>query len=405
LACYIRLDFTCPSGVAFVCKMMTEFFNNLTSDLENLVECGYRNKEAIEPGSVSQLVDVIAVQRSGNENFRVGVADMQGWRCAHEDSHFIGLNNCQGAFGVLDGHGGHKAAFEGSEMLKKKLLNCMAKCDRDLPANGTLEKAFQNVDESLRKQEVQEGSTVIGTVVQKSRAGEYTLKMLNCGDSRGILVRKDKHFLATKDHKPDVPEERRRIEASGGFVEAVEYRCGRQVMRLNGDLAVSRGLGDFRYKEDPTKKASQQKISCIPEIYEVSGVKQGDWCVLCCDGVFDVMSNSEVVKFISERVDKNDADLGDISAALIRKCLGRNSRDNMTVMIIQFVDGSASANFPDEIQNHSNFSLKCYKRNCQKQKNLQKAYGKFLASKGFGCPVRPCHACGRWHHELAKCPW
>jgi serine/threonine protein phosphatase PrpC len=43
------------------------------------------------------------------------------------------------------------------------------------------------------------------------------------------------------DHKPDDEEEERRINDAGGYVSAG---------RVEGDLAVSHGLGDFRLKEE-----------------------------------------------------------------------------------------------------------------------------------------------------------
>jgi len=43
----------------------------------------------------------------------------------------------------------------------------------------------------------------------------------------------------SEDHKPDNYDEKRRIEAAGGFVED---------NRVNGSLNLSRSLGDFTYK-------------------------------------------------------------------------------------------------------------------------------------------------------------
>jgi serine/threonine protein phosphatase PrpC len=43
----------------------------------------------------------------------------------------------------------------------------------------------------------------------------------------------------SEDHKPENEEEKARIEAAGGFVKD---------NRVNGNLNLSRSLGDFEYK-------------------------------------------------------------------------------------------------------------------------------------------------------------
>ena len=65
----------------------------------------------------------------------------------------------------------------------------------------------------------------------------------NSGDSRAVLAKKngDKYIAVEMsiDHKPELPEERRRIEKAGGFVED---------NRVKGVLNLSRSLGDLEYK-------------------------------------------------------------------------------------------------------------------------------------------------------------
>lgn len=63
--------------------------------------------------------------------------------------------------------------------------------------------------------------------------------------------------------------------------------------RLDGNLAVSRGLGDFEYKQEEGRPVAEQKVSCVPDIYEVVGLKAGSLVILCCDGVWDVMTGDE----------------------------------------------------------------------------------------------------------------
>ena len=62
---------------------------------------------------------------------------------------------------------------------------------------------------------------------------------INCGDSRGLIVRNNRVLFSTEDHKPTNDQERDRIVRAGGLV---------MTQRINGSLAVSRALGDFDYK-------------------------------------------------------------------------------------------------------------------------------------------------------------
>lgn len=46
----------------------------------------------------------------------------------------------------------------------------------------------------------------------------------------------------TQDHHPDRDDERKRVEAAGGYVEWLG------VPRVNGEIAVSRAIGDVSFK-------------------------------------------------------------------------------------------------------------------------------------------------------------
>jgi serine/threonine protein phosphatase PrpC len=70
----------------------------------------------------------------------------------------------------------------------------------------------------------------------------------NAGDSRAVISRLGHRAVPLSyDHKPDDEGEERRIRAAGGYVAAG---------RVEGDLAVSRGLGDFRFKNMNTVMAA-----------------------------------------------------------------------------------------------------------------------------------------------------
>ena len=63
----------------------------------------------------------------------------------------------------------------------------------------------------------------------------------NAGDSRAVLCQTVKRAVPlSEDHKPDLPDEKKRIEASGHFVSEE---------RVDGQLALSRALGDHNFKD------------------------------------------------------------------------------------------------------------------------------------------------------------
>jgi len=288
-------------------------------------------------------------------------------------------------FWVLDGHRGNDAATFGADALAQEIGQAMD--GKNLPTNAEIHKGLETVDNMLRnhlaKDEThrQAGSTVAGALIAQQSNGTYTAKMVNCGDSRGVVVRAPQerkssahaatirlpqHFqkfeeedcwtadaswlpswpaiVETIDHKPSHPIERSRIEAAGGRV------CGGRRARIDGNLSVSRGLGDFDFKDDVNLSASEQKVSCVPDIYEVEGLQAGALLVLACDGLWDVLTSEEAASFVRGRLRRDpEADLGAIAAALIRVCLKLDSSDNMTVLIVHFVDGSSWSQAEDEI--------------------------------------------------------
>ena len=73
----------------------------------------------------------------------------------------------------------------------------------------------------------------------------------NAGDSRCVLGTAGITKNLSEDHKPTDDGERRRIENAGGRV---------QWKRVDGDLAVSRALGDFQFKARDDLPPEQQRV-------------------------------------------------------------------------------------------------------------------------------------------------
>ena len=147
--------------------------------------------------------------------------------------------------------------------------------------------------------------------------------MAHAGDSRAILVKQNGASLElTEDHKPNRPDEKNRILAAGGQV--LKPSIGK-VWRLNGEIAVSRSLGDSVY--------SQFGMSCEPECRLVDRAEtEAAWVVLACDGVWDVLTANQVGKLILSSKKKAPAILAE---KIVKKAYSKLSLDNLSCIVVQ----------------------------------------------------------------------
>lgn len=77
------------------------------------------------------------------------------------------------------------------------------------------------------------------------------------------------------DHKPQNQEEIKRIINAGGFVE---------FGRVNGNLALSRAIGDFEFKQNANLPAELQAVTANPDIMDVQLTEADEFMVMACDG-------------------------------------------------------------------------------------------------------------------------
>jgi len=123
--------------------------------------------------------------------------------------------------------------------------------------------------------------------------------------------------------------------------------------RVNGNLAVSRALGDFVYKDVPTLKPEEQKVSPEPDMTTLERSEKDEFLLLACDGVWDVMSNDAVLTFVTNQL-KAGYNPTETCNRLLDYCLALDSKDNMSAVLVTFpgaptkVEGfEAPENVPD----------------------------------------------------------
>lgn len=110
----------------------------------------------------------------------------------------------------------------------------------------------------------------------------------NAGDSRAVLGYKGEAKALSNDHKPTNKEETARITAAGGFVEfgRVNGELGGVGLCADdpGNLALSRAIGDFEFKQNYTLQPEQQIVTADPEIISHNVDGEEEFIVLACDG-------------------------------------------------------------------------------------------------------------------------
>jgi serine/threonine protein phosphatase PrpC len=116
-----------------------------------------------------------------------------------------------------------------------------------------------------------------------------------------------KVIVLSRDHKPEFESERKRILSFGGRVEALfdtetrkqlgPYRVWLKDENVPG-LAMSRSMGD-----EVARKAG---VVWDPEIREIELEKQDKFIVQASDGLWEFMSNKEVIDIVIPYWKRND---------------------------------------------------------------------------------------------------
>jgi len=292
-----------------------------------------------------KAVESTVIERTQGDRFRVGVAEMNGWRSNMEDSHIIFTKPDWAYFGVFDGHGGDQCSkFVSPHMAG--LLEAEGRPKDD----AAVKELILRIDDDFLATQQGSGSTATMCMVEppSSGGGKYKLHVINAGDSRVLLGRADGSIIGggdhctdqglTVDHKPCHPSERERIFRCGGYVE----QAAGGVARVNGDLAVSRGFGDAEYKKTGGPSPDDRPVTANPE-QSHHECDESDFLMLVCDGVSEGnFPNPEVVQ-LAAKVLRETNDPGAASRAVIHQALAANSKDNITCMIVQFLPTSVEA--------------------------------------------------------------
>jgi len=267
----------------------------------------------------------------------VGKFEAIGMRSSMEDVSSVIYLNKYGCLnpekeilyiGVFDGHSGKKTAEYASWQLPKEIISSVASIT-DIKA--AIENAFMNTDEKWRRSS-QDDHRDSGSCANICLICPDRYICANIGDTRCVLGRDGTTVPLSFDHKPHLPEERKRIEAAGSFV-GTDFNGGKEISRVRNLLAVSRAFGDFYFKKCPNKAARDQAVTAFPEITEIKRDASDNFIILACDGVWDVITSSEAADYIYDCIDAKDT-AAEAAEALGNRALAKGSTDNVSCIVV-----------------------------------------------------------------------
>ena len=255
-------------------------------------------------------------------------------------------NNYFYIFAIYDGHGGNGCSI----YLKNNLYKNITECSM-IGLRNAINLTEQNFLEYEGVNQYGELDDTSGSCASIVLIKNKKCIIANVGDSRCILFKNKRLFFATKDHKPNSHSEKRRIESAGGSVfqsTAIVplYQNGKMIempWRVNpGRLSVSRTFGDIEIKLEKFGGKKNVVVS-TPDIVEFELNDQYNFLVIACDGVFDVLSNMEILECIKIvlKINKNkkrkiNEICGDCASMIMKSSLVKGSFDNVSCIVVAF---------------------------------------------------------------------
>ena len=254
---------------------------NFSNNIKNIEKFENINKSEIN----FSLKKYSSYSLGGTDSFKHPKINQDSYLTKEDSKNYI--------FGIFDGHG-----FEGhlvSQAIKNYLNNNINSITFSSKEN--ILNIFKNLSLSINSSttfnSMESGSTVVLTFISDNK-----IICANCGDSRAALISENENKVIplSRDHKPDLPEEKRRILECGGRVDKIfgmgPFRVWFKDTEYPG-LAMSRSIGDGY--------AHKVGVIDIPEILEFEVEKiRPKAIILGSDGVFEFVKNEEIKEIVEK---------------------------------------------------------------------------------------------------------
>ena len=321
---------------------MAKFLYGKKSNIEAMDEEQIKSSKNTETKMIKKIESLCKKGYSG-----------PGVKKTNQDNFFIynNFNNNSNYIyaGVCDGHGlfgqdistylvnnlpqnmNHNVINKGIKNLSNENISILSNLFQE-----TFIQTNASLNEDERIDSSYSGSTCVSLLFTPTR-----ICCINVGDSRCVLGKFNGYEWSSKalsrDHKPSEPDEMNRILKNGGKVESFRDNNGNFVgpervwsKEMDGPgLAMSRSFGD--------EIAHKIGVVVDPEIMEYYFLKEDKFIILGSDGIWEFISNDEVVEIVKDYYLENNIE-GAIehlyNEASKRWIMEEEVIDNITIIVI-----------------------------------------------------------------------
>mmetsp|Transcript_13229 Transcript_13229/g.27192 ORF Transcript_13229/g.27192 Transcript_13229/m.27192 type:complete len:1069 (-) Transcript_13229:124-3330(-) len=277
--------------------------------------------------------------------------------------------------GVFDGHGGTAASESVSRIIPSLFADELTKSSQvgsGSAIRNAMEQSWETVCNEYRNacdengeciaeydpiegilfaetgsKDLVAGTTSTMAAISMNSNGTKELTILNCGDSRTLLIGQHQSpgqsedandnsvvVFSTRDHSPDDEKEIHRLER--GIEKGLDYSL--PMCSMNQSFMV---VGDYQYalcRSLEGSFATSKGIVSDPDVTTLNlsnmlADRQNCALVLACDGIFEVMSNEEVGREVVRMRQAGYAP-GELAKNLCGQAMKKGSYDNISVIVI-----------------------------------------------------------------------
>jgi serine/threonine protein phosphatase PrpC len=209
-------------------------------------------------------------------------------------------------FVLADGMGGHAAGEVASRLAVDTVIDRWTSRDPLTPPQG-LRTAARAANEQIMDAALEPGKRGMGTTLLVCALAGHDAHIAHVGDSRAYLVRDGECRQLTNDHS----------------------RVG-EMMRMK--LITPEQAATHPARSQLTQSIGADPLVRVDLIREPC--RAGDVFVLCCDGIWDVLTRPEIAEFAGE-LGHTLRHAGELAQYLVDTAIKRQSADNVSALVVQ----------------------------------------------------------------------